>query len=410
MKKIIAAVFIFLFIVSSNPVNAEDAGITWWSLQSIDSVKYSRDLAREKATNKSFEAEIEKQVSAVATTGATHIAIGTPYDEEFYPFMKKWVSSARKYGLNVWFRGNFSGWEGWFEYPIITRAQHLELTKKFISDNKDVFVDGDIFSSCAECENGGAGDPRHNGDVAGFRQFLVDSYKVSKEAFRLTGKNVLSNYFPMNGDVAKLIMNPETTNALGGIVVIDHYVATPERLNADINEIAKFSQGKVVLGEFGAPIPDIHGNMNEDQQADWIGRSLALLSANPNLIGVNYWTGFGGSTHVWNSDGTPRKSVEVISGFFKPKLIGGVVKNEIGWRIKNAKVRTNEREVLTDSKGRFSLPTLSIDAVFNVSKDKYISKSIKTTNDGSIIETTLVKEQENFLFRLLKAIFQKFTK
>ena len=46
-------------------------------------MKYSRDLSREKLKDPSFDVVIDKQVKAIAETGATHVAISTPYDEEF---------------------------------------------------------------------------------------------------------------------------------------------------------------------------------------------------------------------------------------------------------------------------------------------------------------------------------------
>ena len=66
----------------------------------------------------------------------------------------------RKHGLSVWFRGNFSGWEEWFGYPKIKAYEHINKTRNFIINNPELFADGDIFTSCPECENGGPGDPR----------------------------------------------------------------------------------------------------------------------------------------------------------------------------------------------------------------------------------------------------------
>lgn len=288
-----------------------------WKVTAIDTVKYSRDLAREKAVSKSFETEIDSQVKAIADTGATHVSIGTPYDNEFIPFLTKWVTSARKYGLKVWFRGNFSGWEQWFEYKKITREEHTVFVKEFILKNGSLFEDGDIFTSCPECENGGNGDPRHNGDLVGHRQFLIDEYRTTREAFRLIGKNVTSNYFPMNGDVAKLVMDQETTRSLGGVVTVDHYVKDSAKLNSDLTELANLSGGKIVLGEFGAPIPDIHGKMTEDEQSQWIDETLNLIYHNKNVIGINYWTNRGGSTEIWNKDYSPKKAVTILTKYFK---------------------------------------------------------------------------------------------
>src|SRR3989337_4369090 len=68
-----------------------------WEMQSIDTMKYSRDRARETLQGKLADQEIDKQMKAIANTGATHVSIGTPYDEEFLPVMEKWVKSARKH-------------------------------------------------------------------------------------------------------------------------------------------------------------------------------------------------------------------------------------------------------------------------------------------------------------------------
>ena len=103
---------------------------TFWSVRSIDTMKYSRDLSRQKLQDPRFDSVIDSQVSAIANTGATHVAIDTPYDPEFLPLLKRWVAAARKYNLHVWFRGNFSGWEQWFGYSKIDRKTHLEKTKE----------------------------------------------------------------------------------------------------------------------------------------------------------------------------------------------------------------------------------------------------------------------------------------
>lgn len=287
-----------------------------WQIQAIDTMKFSRDLAREKGDDTSFEKTIQNQVRDVAKTGATHISIGTPYDEEFIPFLKKWVSASRKQGLHIWYRGNMSGWEGWFDYPLITREEHTVMIKAFIQNNSGLFEDGDLFSTCPECENGGPGDPRETGDVIGHRKFLIDEYRQTTELFKELGKDVQTNFNGMNYDVALLIMDTQTTQQLGNVIVIDHYVKTPEQTVADITALAKSTSGRIMLGEVGAPIPDIHGDMTEDEQNMWVEDLLSLLSQETSVIGVNYWTGNGASTEIWNANGTPRKAVEAIKTYF----------------------------------------------------------------------------------------------
>ena len=288
-----------------------------WPFESIDTMKYSRDVARQGLNDPKYPSEINKQMTAIADTGATYVAIGTPYDEEFLPVLKMWVRSARLHGLHVWFRGNFSGWEGWFNYPSIDEQTHIQKTKQFILDNKDLFEDGDVFSSCPECENGKKANFSDPQQVAAYRNFLIAEYDTTKKTFASIGKHVQSNFFSMNLDVAKAVMDKQTTAALDGLVVIDHYVLTPEQLSDDISSIATQSGGNVILGETGAPIPDIHGDMTEEQQSKWLAQSLSMISHIERLKGMNYWVDKGGSTAIWRDDGTPKPAVEVLKEYYK---------------------------------------------------------------------------------------------
>ncbi len=376
---------------------------TLWNFQSIDTMKYSRDIAREKLRDASFDTVIARQVKAIADTGATHVAIATPYDEEFVPFLRRWVGAARTHGLKVWFRGNFSGWEKWFEYPSISREEHLKKTETFILAHPDLFQDGDAFSACPECENGGTGDPRQTGDVIGYRKFLIAEYGAMQGSFKKINKNVRANLFSMNGDVARLVMDKETTKALGGIVTIDHYVKTPEQLVKDIEAIAKNSGGKVILGEFGAPIPDIHGALSEAGQQQWIARALELLETSPDVEGVSYWLSVGGSTELWSSQGVPHQAVTTLTDYFKPNVVYGFVRDELGKSISGAQVRLDGKSVITDEHGHFALSyRLSEAEEMHISAPGYIGQQQKLAADQQELKVILVKEQKDWKFRILE--------
>lgn len=411
MKKLLLFAFaIVFFVVFALVLFFEKGGEgsasyeeRFWEVQSIDTMKYSRDVAREKNKDLEFDKEIDDQVQKIAKAGATHVAIGTPYDEEFIPFLARWVKAARKYKLNVWFRGNFSGWEEWFGYEPITRGEHTNLIYSFIINNQDLFEDGDIFTSCTECENGGPGDPRRNKDVAGHRGFLISEYEVSKRAFNEIGKDVQSNFFSMNGDVARLVMDRETTKALGGLVVIDHYVGSIERLVKDIQSLSESSGGKVFLGEFGAPIPDIHGKLSEDEQANWIAGALDELSKINSLLGLNYWVGKGGSTRLWNDDGEPRKAYASLQKYFLPVNITGKVVNELGSPIVNA-VLTSDRTLSgSDKLGRFTIIVTDSGEEIRVTKNGYEERNLMVKKGENIV-VILKKVDEGFLFRIGKNI------
>jgi len=379
--------------------NASDA--FFWSVQSVDTVKYSRDLARQMLYDASFLQIIDQQVREIAGIGATHVAIGTPYDKEFIPVLRMWVNAARQHGLSVWFRGNWSGWEGWFEYPAISREEHIQKTKKFILDNKSLFQDGDIFTACPECENGGPGDPRNTGDAQGHRKFLMDEYKTTQDSFERIGKRVTSNYLSMNGDIARLIMDEPTTEVLGGIVAIDHYVSSPARLVADVKAIARQSGGRVVLSEFGVPVPDVHGVMQEWEQAQWIQNAFKELIAMPEVVGVNYWTGYGGSTALWREDGAPKASVEVMREYFIPETISGYVKDTLDRPVEGALVAHPYGSVVSKKNGFFAFPYRGRSIAITVTREGYDSRTISLEVPSKEIFITLSQHEKDFWFRFL---------
>ncbi|HEX9503747.1 MAG TPA: carboxypeptidase-like regulatory domain-containing protein [Patescibacteria group bacterium] len=379
---------------------------TFWTVQSIDAMKYSRDTAREKMNELSFDIVIQKQVSDIAGTGATHIGIGTPYDQEFLPFLQRWVSAARSNHLKVWFRGNFSGWENWFNYPKITRDQHLQMTRDFIVNNSKLFEDGDIFSSCPECENGGPGDPRHTGDVTGFRQFIISENKTAQTAFADIHKQVASNYFSMNGDVAKLVMDKDTTAKLGGVVTIDHYVSSPDKMITDIDALADSSGGKIILGEFGAPIPDLNGNFTDEQQKNWMQETLDKLASDKNVIGLNYWVSVGGSTQIWTESGNIKPAAEMLVNYYKPTLVAGQVVNELSQPITNATAATAYREVHTDNSGRFVIPVVGgKSSSLQISAPNFVSRIGNVDSLSS--QVVLKKIHESGWFKFWKMVNSK---
>ena len=368
---------------------------SWWDVQAIDTMKYSRDLSREKLRDSSFTLEISKQMKQIAETGATHVGIATPYDEEFIPVLRKWVAAARAEGLSVWFRGNWSGWEGWFNYPRITREVHIQKTRKFLDEHQDLFEDGDIFSACPECENGGPGDPRATGDIKGYQKFIITEHELAKEAFRNMGKNVASNWQSMNADVARAVMDKETTRAMDGLVVIDHYVRDPKQVARDIAQIAEQSGGKVALGEFGAPIPDLHGAMSEVQQAAWIDSALHDISLSPHVTGVSYWTNMFGSTKLWNDDSSPRLVVDVLKKYYLPKEIRGVVTGIWGRELRNVHVMSSEGVITTtDNDGAFVVPylTLPFDIAINHEGYEDLDRRVAVGDVGGVAQIKLTSE------------------
>ena len=148
---------------------------------------------------------------------------------------------------------------------------------------------------------------------------MVSSYSNCQQAFAAIKKNVGCGFYSTNGDVAKDILNKQTVQNIGDLVVVDHYVKTAAQLGSDLQNLHNEFGTNVFLGEFGAPIPDIHGNLTESQQAELIGQMFSQLYQENNFItGVNYWVLAFGSTSLLNQDGSPREVYQIVKNYYDP--------------------------------------------------------------------------------------------
>jgi hypothetical protein len=305
--------------IPSQKVPENDASHLW-SVRSMDTMKMSRDRAREQLPQVKSgltPEHVTKTVMYVKESGSSHIALCTPYDEEFYPVLRSWVDSSRKAGLRIWYRGNFSSWEGWFDYRKLQNpADHHTMTTQFVKNHPDLFQNGDLFSPAPEPENGVIGDPRKSAtNKAQFGQFLSESYRNAKQVLKDVNKSDIPVFYSFNGDVAKEL--PTDLAQKMGIVLVDHYVKEPARIGHDVQVLSKQYNGvKVGLGEFGAPIPDINGPMSPEQQADYIRQILDVLKEHRLLIPlINYWTIADGSTALVDQNG-PRPAYQVVHDYY----------------------------------------------------------------------------------------------
>lgn len=321
-----------------------------WNINSIDTMKLSRDSARNPQIDIGF------WVKKVASLHANYIAIDTPYDNEFTLVLTKWVQEARKNHLHVWFRGNFSGWEGWFGYPPITIQQHYQKTSEFITSHPDLFAEGDIFTPAPEPENGIIGDPRSSPEVAKeYKTFLVTSYDTCVKAFAMINKHVSCGYFSVNGDIALNILDQSTINSLGKVIVIDHYVPSTRAMTDEIEALNKKFHASIIIGEFGAPIDDITGPMDDTQQAAFVTSILDVVNRHASVIGFNYWVIEGGSTALVQEDGSNKPAASAIMNFYNPVTVTALVKDFKNKPAINKKIESTQGNVLTDKYGKFTI-------------------------------------------------------
>jgi hypothetical protein len=397
-------ILILFLLIPSRLLSKE----SFWPIQSIDTMKYSRDRAREL----NIKEKIPLLVKKLTQLGINYIAVATPYDEEFYPILKTWVLESRKHQLKIWFRGNFSSWEGWFGYPkFVYPEEHHFKTYQFIISHPEIFQDGDIFTPAPEPENGGYGDPRNSQQQKEhFLNFLINSYNNCQEAFAKINKKIHCGYFSINGDIAKEVLNKKVVEKTGGVVVIDHYAKSAQRLRDDIEKLYQKYQAPVVLGEFGAPIPDIHGEMNENQQAQYLKDTLIEILKTKNVVkGVNYWTAYDASTSIFNNDFNPKLSFFIIQKFYQPIMIEGIVKDIFNLPIKDAQIFTNNfLETYSDKNGYFKL--LTIDQLNQITiKKKYfipLHYSFLSSKNRKRFVINLDYQNKNWIYYFKKIVYR----
>ncbi len=355
-----------------------------WHYQCIDTMKVSRDAAREFLSKPEYATTfIVKEVAEIKSLGATCIAIDTPYDEEFVPLIAKWVSASRQQGLNVWFRGNFSGWEAWFNYPKLKNgAEHSAKLSEFITKHADLFADGDILSPAPEAENGILGNPwRTEASKQQLRDFVWQSSDACQRAIAGINKKVHCGWFSANGDVARDIYNHDLLQKAGAVTVIDHYVSSSSRMGRDLDTYASKQGLPIMIGEFGAPILDINGPMSESQQAQFVGELFRQFYTHKStVIGVNYWVLRGGSTSILNDDGSERQVANVIRDYFMPGQITGRVEDGLGKAMKGATISTGDgvTQVTTNDKGEYSISAPAGGLDISITKDSYTTVSART--------------------------------
>ncbi|HSW96320.1 MAG TPA: carboxypeptidase-like regulatory domain-containing protein [Candidatus Saccharimonadales bacterium] len=398
-KYITLAVLLILcvtfFFVANHILSQNVSNASLWQYQCIDTMKISRDSARSEAQNENVAQEVEQELTIIKKLGANCVAVATPYDEEFVPFLKIWVQEARKKNLHVWFRGNFSSWEGWFNYPKgMTTQDHIQKTRQFIISHPDLFENGDIFTPATEAENGWGKGYVPESDYPIFRQFLVDEHTNAQEAFGQIGKTVVTNWLSMSGGLAKNMLDGPTIQALDNTVTIDHYVKTPEDMKSYIDYFSNNFHARVVLGEFGAPIPDINGVMTNQEQASFVDSIFyTLYQEHDTIYAVNYWTLNNSSTALVDANNNSKPVTDVVKQYYQPTTLIGKITDELGDAIGEAKVSINngENTTVTNFYGQYSIHTPILSIKLLAFKNGYTMQQLTTTvSSGAKVQHNII--------------------
>ena len=204
----------------------------------------------------------------------------------------------------------------------------------------------------------------------------------------------------MNGDVALNVLDQQTVNYIGNLVTVDHYIKNKDVMNNYVETLHNKFHTKIFIGEFGAPIAGINGQMNEDQQLKFVTDIIDLLSQKNYVIGLNYWVLTGGSTALANSDLSLKKVFSSIQEYFRPGILNGMVVDGNKVPIKNAEIYFNNIKQLTDDNGKYILKIPSgIHSIFiqraGLKELNYVAlQSDKITDLTTVLEERVSKKNQ----------------
>lgn len=196
-----------------------------------------------------------------------------------------------------------------------------------------------------------------------------------------------------------------TFDTLGNVVALDHYAAAPANYSEYVRYFADTFQTEVIFSEVGAPIPDLHGRMSEQQQADFIEEVfLELYHSRPWVRGVNYWVLSQGTTALLNSDSSPREVVEVVKDYYQSAWLYGRVSNTLGLGLSEIEVQVaGMNTTQTDAFGRFGIAVPAGEYELTFSGAEYTSEQVTVTaSRAADLEYSVVLEpsQKSWWYQL----------
>lgn len=292
--------------------------------RSVDIMKLTKDTV----TNQPSEASLQQLIEELSQINLTHIAISVPLDEHIsgespdstWVFTKKVADLIHAAGLKVLFRGTFAALEGIYGVQKAVgpnrqpQSYWLGLISDYITNNPDLFQDGDIWAPLPEQTGHGIFQDSTSfleGPLPdNYATFFIDVKNTSDTAFNTIGKNVVTGQTANNyTEVASGWIFQSLFDAIG-VLSIDHYESDMTTLEQNIRDI-NTNKGQPVFHQEWADIND-NGNIAEYLQL------MDQLAGEGIVVGVNYWGGWAGTNesvvdfvnnqYILNEDGLALKA------------------------------------------------------------------------------------------------------
>jgi F5/8 type C domain-containing protein len=303
---------------------------TPWAIQSVDVMKYSKDVV----CNPPTAATINTMTDRIASTGANFVAISTPYDDpscgSSMNLTNAWVASARAKKLHVWFRHMGLSFEGLYGVSKTKDlAAYTQQIVNYIYANPDQFQDGDIFTPTPEPDSAGIYGVTYCPTICQFssadeyNSWIQTTQAEVKAAFAKLNKNVKVGYYGQSGFIVWGENNPDwtgkgfltqaTVDSMDGVIAMDTY---PEVFGGNMASSldgahARWPNAQLVIGEWGT--------ITATSDAIRVQEVNNTMSAaeRPYVEGINYWNlGPSGNESLLDTNLNPLPSFQTVTNYF----------------------------------------------------------------------------------------------
>lgn len=303
-----------------------------FSIRSVDAMKVTKDVICTSAQKD--DPYISQWVDKAKELGASYVAISQPYDSpacgDTLSYTQRWVTAIRAKGLKVWHRHMPLSQEGIYAVGKNNTDFYYDLISNYITQHPTFFAAGDIFTPIPEPQNGGisgvigCNGTCQYGSQNDFNRWIKGAMLVSELSFKAIGLDtqVKIGYFGFDGFITWGDNNPDwhgiltdSTIARMGTLAIDHYPSDIASMSGDLLELrAKYPTTPLVISEWGTI-----SATDSATQVSQIQIALSAFSADPGIVGVNYWTlGPGGNESLINSDFTTKSGYAALQSFYSP--------------------------------------------------------------------------------------------
>lgn len=258
------------------------------------------------------------------------VALAVPYDN--LTKYTNYVADARTKGFKIWHRSHWNRWQGDNGTSAdMTAQEYLDDTYDFIVDNSTLFADGDLFTTCVECNNAdgvNTTDPfRTTGsfDFTKYNRFCRDQVTYANAAFTAIGKSVRTNLLSFSLSLLDLsgqsldsgdsgngsgFDNADMVSYFDSIITIDHYLSSTYRTGStyatpyesDLNKIKlAFPSCRIMIGEWGFHTESAGSDGEQYGVYDAVSK---VIRNRTDVVGLNYWNHLGQTqSSIWTDSG-----------------------------------------------------------------------------------------------------------